>query len=93
MTDKHRTSLRELIAAAPLLTQLNFELKKTSLGAVALISGIVSISEYSREHIVLLSHSGRLSLIGERMEISVLENRTVEIYGRILEVDLSYGKA
>ncbi len=69
------------------------EIRKSSRGAVAVISGIMCISEYSEQEVVLLSHSGRLILSGEYLSISVLENRVLEIYGRIEEVRMSYGNS
>ena len=68
-------------------------MKKSSRGAVAVISGVMSISEYTEGSVELLSHSGRLTLIGESLSLSVLEGRVLEIFGRITEVRLSYGKA
>ena len=72
---------------------LCIEMKKSSRGAVAVIGGVMSISEYTDTAIELLSHSGRIHFFGESLEISVLEGRVVEIYGRITEVRLGYGKA
>ena len=69
-----------------------FEVKKTSRGAVLVVSGIMSIGEFTQEHVILLSHSGRLELFGDSLSISVFENRIVEVYGRIMEVKLFYGK-
>ena len=52
----------------------------------------MSISEYTDSSIELISHSGRLLIIGESLGVSVLEGRVVEVYGRITEVRLGYGK-
>ena len=73
-------------------SSLSFELCKSKTGAVALISGVVGVSECSSECVELLSHSGRVLLIGDHLKISLLENKTLEIYGKIKEVRLSYGK-
>ena len=75
------------------VSSLSFELKKNAKGAKAIIGGVVSISAYSNEHLELLSHSGRVIIDGDRLCLSLLENRTLEIYGRIKEVRFSYGKA
>lgn len=69
------------------------EIKKSLRGAVAVISGVMGIGEYTEDSILLLSHSGRMTVVGESLGISVLEERTVEIYGRITEVRLGYGKS
>lgn len=71
----------------------HIEMKKTSRGAVAVISGVMSISEYTAENIELTAHSGRVWILGESLGISVLEGRVIEVYGRITEVKFGYGKA
>ena len=53
----------------------------------------MSVSNFTQECVELLSHSGRLTLVGDSLEISVLEGRIIEIFGRITEVRLGYGKA
>ena len=74
-------------------SSLAVEMKKSSRGAVAVVSGVVSISEYTESAVELLSHSGRVTFLGQRLSISVMEGRVVEIYGRIEEVRFGYGKA
>ena len=81
------------ILSSILPSPFHIEMKKSSRGAVAVISGVMSISEYTEGKIEVLSHSGRLMLIGESLSLSVLEGRVVEIFGRITEVRLGYGKA
>ncbi len=71
----------------------HLEMKKSKRGAVLVVSGIMNISEYSESMIGLVSHSGRVYVSGEYLTISVLEDRVVEIYGKIEEVSFSYGKA
>lgn len=74
-------------------SSFHIEIKKSSRGAVAVVSGVMSIGEYTDSSVELLSHSGRMNLSGESLGISVLEGRVVEIYGRITEVRLNYGKS
>lgn len=73
-------------------SSFHIEMKKSSRGAVAIISSVMSINEYTDSSIELISHSGRLLIIGESLGVSVLEGRVVEVYGRITEVRLGYGK-
>lgn len=74
-------------------SSFHLEIKKSSRGAIAVVSGVMSVNEYTDNSIELRSHSGRMNLSGESLGISVLEGRIVEIYGKITEVRLSYGKA
>ena len=73
-------------------SSFHIEMKKSSRGAVAVISGVMSVSEYTESSLELLSHSGRVRIFGEALGISVLEGRVIEVYGRITEVRLGYGK-
>jgi hypothetical protein len=68
-------------------------MKKSSRAAVLVVSGILSIGEYTDSSLELVSHSGRITLLGESLGLSVLEGRVVEIYGRITEVRLGYGRS
>ena len=53
----------------------------------------MSIGEYTEESIEILSHSGRIHVLGDSLTVSVLEGRVIEVYGVITEVRLGYGKA
>ena len=74
-------------------SSVHFEVKKSSRGAVAVISGIMSVTEYTDSSVELVSHSGRIAFIGESLGITVLDGRVVEIYGRITEVRMGYGRS
>ena len=92
------TANKKMLKLSTILTTVSrssfhIEMKKSSRGAIAVISGVMSIGEYTDCSVELLSHSGRINLIGEALTISVLEGRVVEVYGMITEVRLGYGKA
>ena len=56
------------------------------------VCGVVGISDYSEEEIMLVSHSGKISVKGLALRVIVLEENTVEIQGRVKEVSFIYGK-
>lgn len=89
---RKRPTLSGILASVSHST-FHIEMKKSSRGAVAVISGVMSIGEYTEHNVELLSHSGRIHLCGDSLTISVLEGRVVEVYGIITEVKLGYGKA
>ena len=93
MTGSKKTLKFSTVLASISPSSFQIEMKKSSRGAVAVISGVMSVSEYTETCVELLSHSGRMSLLGESLGISVLEGRVIEIYGRIMEVKFTYGKA
>ena len=92
MTGNKKSLKLSSILSSISVSSFHIEMKKSSRGAVAVVCGVMSIGEYTAQSVELLSHSGRRSLFGESLGISVLEGRVVEIYGRITEVKLSYGK-
>ncbi len=92
MTGKRKNIRLEAVLASVRSSPLKIDMQKSSRGAVTVISGIMSISEISENEIELVSHSGRVVLLGDSLGVTVLENRSVEIYGRITEVRLTYGK-
>ena len=93
MTTKRKTAKLSAILASASRSAFHIEMKKSSRGAVAVISGVMSVGEYTEECIEILSHSGRVHLRGTSLTISVLEGRVIEVYGVITEVRLGYGKA
>ena len=72
---------------------VNIEMKKNSRGAIAVISGVVSVSEFTDEIVEILTQGGRIFVTGENLGLSALENHALEIYGRITEVKLAYGRS
>ena len=93
MTGNKKTLRLSTILSSISTAALGIEIRKSSRGSVAVVSGVVSISEYTESAVELCSHSGRICFLGEALSISVMEGRVVEIYGRITEVRLGYGKA
>lgn len=93
MTGKRKMLRLSTILSSISSSAFHIEIKKSSRGAVAVVSGVMSIGEYTESMVELLSHSGRMSLVGDSLGISVLEGRVVEVYGRITEVRLSYGRS
>lgn len=93
MTDKRKMAMLSGILASASRSAFHLEMKKSSRGAVAVISGAMSIGEYTEQSVEILSHSGRIRICGDSLVISVLEGRVIEVYGIITEVKLGYGKA
>lgn len=68
------------------------EAYRSGRGISMVIGGVIGISEYSAESLELLSHGGRISIVGKLIKVGILESNTVEITGKIREVDFKYGK-
>lgn len=56
------------------------------------VGAVVSVSELTKERILLVSHGGRIEISGERLELTVFEGRAVEITGTVRGVKFIYGK-
>ena len=92
MTDyKSKASIKSAIGDIS-ISPLCLEIKKGKRSACLVCSAVVSIVDYSSESLTVATHKGRVSIVGEGLVLSVLENRTVEVFGKIEGVEMSYGK-
>ena len=65
-----------------------------SLGGLSLlVGGIIGVSELDGGRTELLSHSGRIIVSGRGLKLTVFENKSIEIKGRIEGINFAYGKA
>ena len=62
-------------------------------GLSLLVGGIIGVSELDDGRTELLSHSGRVIVSGRGLKLTVFENKSVEINGRIEGINFVYGKA
>jgi hypothetical protein len=56
------------------------------------ILGVVCITEYNNEQILLKTHGGKIRLVGEDLFLKVYEDKTVEIRGKVKEIGFDYAK-
>ena len=74
------------------LSAFHLEADRSRAGLSIVLSGIIGISDFSDSFIHLKGHGGRISVIGKKLFISVYENGSVEIVGRVEEIIFKYGK-
>lgn len=74
------------------LTAFHLEADRCTRGMSLLIGGIIGISDFTDECAVLMSHSGRITVLGKRISICIYENKTVEVSGRVEDIRFTYGK-
>ena len=89
MTDKSK--VRPTETAKPSMA-FHLEADRCPKGMSVLLSGIIGISDFSDAVIELRSHGGRITVKGQRLNISVFDGGSVEIIGRVEEVAFKYGK-
>ena len=69
-----------------------FNGERTGRGMQITVGAVIAVSEITKEKIVLVSHASRVLIEGEGLELSVFEERAVEIIGKVREVKFLYGK-
>ena len=65
----------------------SLQMKKNKRGAAVVVGGIAAVASLCDEEICLLSHGGRLTVRGEGLKLLTLENRTLEVFGKITELN------
>ncbi len=84
---KHRIS-----GAQSFLSPFHIEADRSSSGLDVLVGGVKSIVSYSDNEIVLKTVIGSLCIMGVCISLSIYDNQTVKLSGRIEEVKLAYSK-
>ena len=67
--------------------------ERVSGGVSVIVGGIMNVTDFSPETVMLAGHTGRIAISGVKLSMSVFENKNVEIKGRVEEIKLIYGKA
>ena len=88
MTEKVKKQDKNFTASQ----SFHLEADKSRSGMSVSISGIIGIGDFTDETVFLRSHGGKVTVAGKRLNVSVYENKTVEISGRIEEISFKYGK-
>ena len=65
------------------------EMEGSFHGMSVLVSGVRGIEEYAEDRITLFIAGGRMILCGNKLRLSVFENKTVEVLGGVEEVRFS----
>ena len=86
MTEKSERKL-------PRPASFNLEASRFIGGISLVLSGVIGVSDYSECEIILKSHGGRIKVRGKRLMLSIFEDKTAEIIGRIEEIGFCYGKS
>ncbi len=87
-----KTNHKENLKLTGEISRFRLEANRNARGMSILLSGIIGVSDFSDESIMLKSHGGRINVVGKKLFISVFENNNVEITGKVLEIIFSYGK-
>lgn len=90
MTAKNKKDNKSIKMQSMAFSSLRVDAFRTFKGMSVTVTGIIGISELSDAMVSLASHGGRIKIIGERLQTSLLENKTVELVGKIEEMIFIY---
>ena len=62
-------------------------------GISMIVGGVIGVVDFTEERVELLSHTGRITVLGHRLSMTVFENKNIEIFGGIEDIKFVYGKA
>ncbi len=90
---KTKKTKKTIEAIASAVSLFHITVDRAAEGFVLSVCGVNSISEFSDECVLLELSFSRLKISGERLDLTVYEQSTVEIRGKINSVEFSYDKA
>ncbi len=91
MTEKRSKKL-PLPITAPSASAFRLEAVRCSRGMSLIFSGIICVDAFEETEILLKSHGGRIHIVGKRLGLTVFENNSLEIKGRVEGIGFGYGK-
>ena len=92
MTEKNKISSQRAAAPAVLRTPFRCEYDGGRNGMSVLLYGIISIKDFSGEEVLMRASGFFIKISGLGLTLSVYENKSVEIFGKILNMELIYDK-
>lgn len=92
MTDTVKRTPRPSLLTANGSDSYHVEIVKSKRGATVQVFGVIGVDELAHERVVLISHSGRLTVRGRGLVLGILGRGSAEVFGRVEGVELSYGK-
>ena len=92
MTEKNKAKEKNREKALKPPSSFHMEADRSRGGMAIVLSGVVGISDFSDDFILLKSHGGRIEVKGKNLFICVYENNAVEIQGKVSGVEFKYGR-
>ena len=92
MTQKAKIAAMHISSPATLRTPFRCEYDGGRSGMSVLLYGIISIKDFSGEEVLMRTTGFNVRIKGNGLTLSVYENKSVEIFGRILNMELIYDK-
>ena len=92
MTKERKNGERSLRAVTTQSLPFHIEIDKCMRGVSLLASGVFKINSFSEEQVCLSVRGLDILACGEGLCMTVYENKTVEIVGRIRKIEYEYSK-
>ena len=92
MTEKSKIASPYILAPHALRTPFRCEYDGGRGGMSAILYGIISIKDFSGEEVFMRAAGFFIKISGAGLTLSVYENKSVEIFGKILNMELIYDK-
>lgn len=92
MTTSNKKETKRKLSPPSAVSKFHLEARRSLHGMSVIIGGVVGISDFSAESVLLKSHSGKIKLSGKYLYISIYEGGVVEIIGKVEDISFSYGK-
>lgn len=92
MTEKNKITSPYISAPSALRTPFRCEFDGGKGGMSSMLYGIISIKDFSGEEVLMRAAGFLIKISGVGLTLSVYENKSVEIYGKILNTEFIYDK-
>ena len=91
MTEKNKRRAPKSAGTAP-NHSFHLEAGRAGRGMSVIISGIIGISDFTDTSVSHKTHAGRISVSGKGLSVTVYEGGSVEIIGKVEDINFAYGK-
>ena len=92
MTERNKKERQGFIKTPSAISKFHLEAHRSVHGMSVIVGGVVGISDFSSESVLLKGHSGKITVLGKHLNISIYEGGAVEILGKVEDISFRYGK-
>lgn len=92
MTVKNKITSSAVSREGNIISPFRCEYDGGKGGMSVILYGIISIKDFSGEEVLMRTSGFNIKISGTGLTLSVYENKSVEIYGKIMNMELIYDK-
>ena len=83
---------KQRLSVPSVVSRFHLEARRSVKGMSVIVGGVIGISDFSDETVLLKSHSGKIKVKGKYLSISIYEGGVIERLGKVEDISFSYGK-